>query len=88
MRADTLKKLTFDMFKSGVDEQGREWIQAHIGSMKNLPGDLEHLDAAIFKQRVLSHEDPRCLPNHNYFLICFSIQSVCRASIPETMQVA
>ena len=59
MRPDTLKRLTFDMFKCGTDAEGREWIQAHIGTMKNLPSDLEHLDAAIFKQKIFAHEDPR-----------------------------
>ena len=60
LRAKSFLDLTFNMFRMGVTDDGVEYIQAHLGSMKNQQRDLDHLDVPIFKQKVLGHPDKRC----------------------------
>ena len=54
-----MQYLKLNMLRIGVEE-GKRFVQIHVGSMKNMQSGLAQLDQALFVQKFLEHPDERC----------------------------
>jgi hypothetical protein len=60
-RGEVLRRLVVESFKPEFFE-GRKSYSIVVGTMKNLPGDLNHVDHKPFSLLITSGDDPRTCP--------------------------
>ena len=61
-RPNSMEKMCPNMFKVEKLPDGRPVVHIHAGSMKNLQNTIDKADTQIFKQSMVTGEDPRFCP--------------------------
>ena len=62
LRAEVLRRLQANSFKEGTTSDGRRQVTIMVGTMKNLPANLSHVDTALFEQLLVAGDDPTFCP--------------------------
>ena len=62
LRADSLMKLTMNSFRDIRTDAGVDGMEIVIPNMKNLPADIEHCDASLFRQVIVPAENEKLCP--------------------------
>ena len=59
-RPQSMIMMKANMFREVKLENGRTLVEVHAGSMKNLQQSMDKQSIAVFKQSMVTGDDPRC----------------------------
>ena len=61
-RSEVLRRLLVGSVHPGITTDGQRMYTFQVGTMKNMPGTLDHVDAKLFSQRVVESDEPLLCP--------------------------